>query len=277
MSRDAEPPAYALGHSDRELARLAVQAELVDPITRRFLVEAGIASGMRVLDVGSGVGDVAFLAAELVGETGEVVGTDRSAAALAVARRRADERSLRQVTFVEGDPAALAFEQAFDAAVGRYVLAFQPDPAAMLRRVAGHVRAGGVVVFHESHLEAVLSYPAVPTYDRACALVEETFRTLGTDPLMGLKLHATFVAAGLAPPAMRLESVLAGGSTSGAQVHLVTDLLGTLVADMERLGVASAEGLDPETLADRAIAEAAATESVVVGRAEIGAWSRTAR
>src|SRR6266513_4858996 len=86
--------AYALGHSDRELDRLAVQARLVDPITRGFFRDAGIVAGMRVLDVGSGAGDVAFLAADLVGAKGEVVGTDRSGAALAKARQRADARSL---------------------------------------------------------------------------------------------------------------------------------------------------------------------------------------
>jgi tRNA A58 N-methylase Trm61 len=52
-----------LGHSDRELERLRRQAQLIDPITLQFLTEAGIANGMRVLDVGSGAGDVAFLAA----------------------------------------------------------------------------------------------------------------------------------------------------------------------------------------------------------------------
>jgi SAM-dependent methyltransferase len=91
------PPAYSLGHSDRELERLSVQARLVDPITRRFFVDAGIVPGMRVLDVGSGVGDVACLAAELVGATGEVLGTDRSAAALAVAR----ERTVRRQSIVD--------------------------------------------------------------------------------------------------------------------------------------------------------------------------------
>ena len=63
-----QPATYVLGHSDRELERLTTQARLVDPITRHFFVQAGITSGMRVLDVGSGPGDVAFLAAELVGE-----------------------------------------------------------------------------------------------------------------------------------------------------------------------------------------------------------------
>ena len=53
--------AYPLGHTDAELKRLATQARLIDPITRRYLVSAGITEGMRVLDVGSGAGDVAIL------------------------------------------------------------------------------------------------------------------------------------------------------------------------------------------------------------------------
>ena len=137
--RDRARPddSYVLGHSERELDRLTAQARLIDPITRRFLCSAGIVTGMRVLDVGSGIGDVAFLAADLVGATGEVVGTDRSAAALAVARRRADTRPLRNVVFREGDPAEMAFDRPFDAVIGRYVLMFQRDPAAMLRRLGG--------------------------------------------------------------------------------------------------------------------------------------------
>ncbi len=79
---------YALGHSAQELERLRIQARLIDPITRRFFLEAGLGPGMRVLDIGSGAGDVAFLAAELVGVTGEVVGTDRAAKAVAAARER---------------------------------------------------------------------------------------------------------------------------------------------------------------------------------------------
>ena len=167
MAHEAEPPVYALGHSDRELRRLSVQARLVDPITKRFFTEAGIARGMRVLDVGSGVGDVAFVAAELVGETGTVVGTDRSGLAIALARHRAAERSLRTVSFREGDPTEMNFEEPFDAVVGRYVLMFQPDPVAMLRRVVAHAHPGGLVVFHEPYRGGVRSYPNVTDYDRA--------------------------------------------------------------------------------------------------------------
>src|SRR5262245_65624150 len=82
-------PVYALGHSTRELDRLSTQGRLLEPLTRQLFREAGIGPGMRVLDVGSGAGDVAFLAADLVGDTGEVIGMDRSEAALDVARARA--------------------------------------------------------------------------------------------------------------------------------------------------------------------------------------------
>src|SRR5215471_6071984 len=114
VSTDAKSE-YILGHSEREIARLKAQAAELDPITRRFLCEAGIVPGMRVLDVGSGAGDVAFLAAELVGATGEVVGVDLAPAAIEVARSRAAAHSLENVTFIEGNPASMSFDRPFDA------------------------------------------------------------------------------------------------------------------------------------------------------------------
>ena len=61
---------YALGHSENELQRLSRQGEAIGPFTRQLFEEAGIKQGMRVLDIGCGSGDVAFLAANLVGFEG---------------------------------------------------------------------------------------------------------------------------------------------------------------------------------------------------------------
>ncbi|MGZ4399746.1 MAG: SAM-dependent methyltransferase, partial [Gaiellaceae bacterium] len=109
---------YVLGHSEHELERLARQTALIGPVTRALLVEAGVGPGMRVLDVGTGRGDVALIAAELVGEEGSVVGVDLAPSAVAAARERVAGLPLRNVSFLEGDPAALDYEQPFDAVVG---------------------------------------------------------------------------------------------------------------------------------------------------------------
>jgi len=60
---------YVLGHNDREQLRLIRQARILAPLTENFLRTAGIVSGMRVLDIGCGMGDVTMLAAQLVGWT----------------------------------------------------------------------------------------------------------------------------------------------------------------------------------------------------------------
>jgi SAM-dependent methyltransferase len=275
LSDDPRPGSpYVLGHSDRELDRLNKQAYLIDPITRRFLCAAGIVSGMRVLDVGSGAGDMAFLASDLVGAGGEVVGTDRSPAALATARQRTDGRSLRNVIFREGDPAEMTFDKPFDAVIGRYVLMFQRDPTAMLRGLAAHARRGGVIFFHEPDWDGVRSFPPAPTYDRCCQWVGEALRLSGAEIRMGTKLFSTFIAAGLPAPSMQLETLVAGVGNNADPLHLIADLAGTLASTMERLGVATAAEVGLETLAERMISEAAANASIILGRFEVGAWSR---
>ena len=193
---------YVLGHSDKELERLNAQAQLIDPITSQFFREAGLTTGMRALDIGSGAGHVAVLAAELVGDTGEVLGTDTAPTAIARARARTEALSLHNVSFREGDPANMNFDRPFDAVIGRYVLMFQPDPVAMLRAVTRHARSGAVIAFHEPDWVGARSYPPVPLYDECCRWIVETMRLRGADMRMGIKLSGTFVAAGLPAPLM---------------------------------------------------------------------------
>jgi SAM-dependent methyltransferase len=277
MATIDEPPgwSYGLGHADDELERLRVQARLVEPITRRWMIEAGIEPGMRVLDVGSGVGDVALLAAELVGEAGEVIGTDRVSTPLTVAAERAAARSLTNVHFVEGDPSEMTLDESFDAVVGRYVLMYQPDPAAWVRQLVGHLRSGGVVMFHEPYRDGVRSFPPVPTYDRGWQLVDDALRGTGGDTIMGIKLHAVFVAAGMSAPTMRMESVIAGGPDCLDHIHLEIDPLRTLMPEIERLGLATAADIDIDTYTDRVRDELKVTGGVIVGRSDVGAWTRT--
>lgn len=272
------PAAYILGHSPQEMARLELQARLIAPISRRFLETAGITAGMRVLDVGCGVGDLTFLAAELVGPTGLVLGADRVPTALAVARQRAAAASLKQVTFVEGDPAVMTFsapfDPPFDAVIGRYVLQFQPDPAAMLRALAGHLRPGGVLLFHELDWGGLSSYPPVPSFEACIRWGQEAMRLHGAETEMGRKLFAAFLAAGLEPPCLLQETQIAGLPACREWLTMFASLIETLLPEIERQGLATAAQIDRATLVERISAEASRTGSTISGPTQVGAWVR---
>jgi hypothetical protein len=68
--------------------------------------------------------------------------------------------------------------------------------------------------------------------------------------------------------------VTGGAVSAGDWLRAVADLITVLAPTIEQLGLATAAELGVDTLAERIIAEVAASGSTVVGRAEIGAWVR---
>src|SRR5260370_27965865 len=166
---------YALGSTDAEHERLIWQAARVAPITERLFREAGIGSGQRVLDIGSGVGDVAILAARLVGPSGEVVGIERDPKSIAKARARVAEARLHNVSFTQSDVGEIPDSEPFDAAVGRFILMWLPDPVAALRSLSRLVRPGGVFAFHEPSWAPVLGLLApLPLCPATASLIHAT-------------------------------------------------------------------------------------------------------
>jgi ubiquinone/menaquinone biosynthesis C-methylase UbiE len=141
---------YVFANREEEQHRLERQAEFFNPLTERVFQAAGLRPGMRLLDLGSGAGDVAMLAARLIGAEGEVVGVERDPAAVTAARARVERVGLSNVRFVQGDVQALeGFEGGLDAIVGRLVLMYLPDPVATLARAAKLLRPGGLVCVQE--------------------------------------------------------------------------------------------------------------------------------
>jgi hypothetical protein len=93
---------------------------------------------------------------------------------------------------------------------------------------------------------------------------------------MGTKLYSAFLAAGLPAPLMRLEAVIGGSEGSSGRVRDLAETIlpESLLPTMERLGVATAAEVGFRTLAERMCGEIAAASSVIVGRSEVGAWTR---
>jgi SAM-dependent methyltransferase len=172
----------------------------------------------------------------------------------------------------------MAFEQPFDAVVGRYVLPYQSDVAATLSRLNDRLRPGGVMVFHELDWGGARSVPPAPIYDQCCQWVAQGLRCGGAEPYTGSMLYTAFRRAGLPSPVMRLEAIIGGpDDPSGAVEDLLETIFpASLVPTLERHGVATAAEIDVDTLVARMRAEITAFDSVVVSRSEIGVWSRRA-
>jgi len=263
---------YALGHSEHELERLSQQGRVFEPFTRQLFEQAGIGPVMRVLDVGCGAGDVSFLAAEFVGPTGEVVGVDHAAAAIEWASARAQALGIRNVKFLEGDPAMMAFDGQFDAVVGRLVLMYYPDPISAVQQLVQHVRPGGLIIFQEFDMDNARSYPAAPTFDRAVSWMKSTLSATGARIQLGLELFQIFAAVGLPEPALRIDAVIGGGAEFPCEILVA--LMQSLLPVMEKLGIATARDVEISTLVERMRNEVVACRGVIRSPALVGAWSR---
>ena len=271
-------PIYVMGRSADETLRLQERARFFKPLTRHLFQDAGIRPGMRVLDIGSGPGDVSFLAAELVGPTGSVVGVDANPEVVRTAIRRAEASGLVQVSFIAGDIRDLALEREFDAVVGRLVLMYSADPSDTLRSALRYVRPHGLVAFHEMNLGApVWSKPVSPLHQLLARCVSEAFARSGVEIAMGTRLYEVFVAAGVASPQMCTDAVIGAGDQWIRRFAAAfgAGILRSLLPVILEHGIATENELGLDTFDERYIGEVVRQGSVVQWIPFVGAWGRT--
>jgi len=266
---------YMMGHSERELRRLRLQANILRPATERLLREAGLAPGMRVLDIGCGVGDVSLLAAEIVGSSGAVVGIDRSAKSLATARERTRAAGLGHVEFVEGSAESYAAPEPFDLAVGRLVLVHQSDPVTLIRWAASQVRPGGTVAFNEFCLHETIfkARPEFPLWRQCEDWLMTAFLHGSPHTDAGGRLIEHFASAGLPQPQLFCESVIGGGADSPIYAWFA-QTLETVLPVLLKLGTVTEEEVGLETLEARLREGAVALRSQILGPPQYCAWVR---
>lgn len=263
---------YVFGSNDAEHERLTRQARTLAPYIERLFRDAGVGRGQRVLDVGSGVGDVALLAASLVGSTGSVLGIDRDAIALSKARARAAVTGVANIRFQETDLSDLHIEGQFDAIVGRFVLMFLPDPVATLRSLVAHLRPGGVIVFQEPSWASFYPLAGNLPLRTACAdLLCNTLRRAGARPDMPLALYQGLVDCGFKTPNLRIDVPTANDADGRRWLY---DLIATLRPRYKELGIATEAVGAFDTLAARLDSELESSRSYapLVGLA--GVWAR---
>ena len=269
------PQPYALGYTEAEFERLEKQGGHYHDLTRNVFQRAGLSHGMRVLDIGCGVGDVSMLVAELVGPNGSVVGIDQSPKSLNTARQRVMRAGLAaKIKFVSGDLSDLPDIGRFDAVVGRFILMYLPNPAATIRHLAKHcLKSGGILAFHEMSMHTTRSAPDMPLFLRSIEWIIETFERSGFATDMGDDLYQAFLEAGLPAPQMIGGGLVEGGRDSFAYDYVAATIR-SLLPIMQKTGVATEDEVMIDSLADRLRTEALMHRACIRLPTLTGAWSR---
>lgn len=268
-----KPEVYAMGRTTAETRRLMLQHQVYGPLTRRFFEVAGIGPGMKVLDVGSGAGDVALLAADLVGPSGLVLGIDMNAEILETARERTALAGWTNVGFQAADLRTFETKVVFDAVVGRFVLMYQEDPAAIVRRLAAFLRPGGIVAFHE------LDFTYPPTVMPVTELTRKIHKWLissgtpGAEMMMGSKLIKTYEDAGLPTPQFVVEAA-AGGGQDWPGYELLIQTFRSLLPVLEKYTDLDPREVDIDTLEERLRQDVVSKQAIQMMPLMFGAWSR---
>jgi ubiquinone/menaquinone biosynthesis C-methylase UbiE len=252
---------YIHGTAPSEQARLA---ELNRLTNRPFIEFLNVQPGMRVLEVGSGLG---ILAVEVVaGEGVTVVGLERSPDQIAAATRSP------RVQYVEGDAHELPFDGgSFDVVYARYLLEHVADPARVLAEMRRVLRPSGRIAVMENDVTLVRFDPPCPAFDRVWSIFAEYQRQLGGDGLIGRRLFRLLKNAGFEQIELSFQPELHWSGSPGFRPWVI-NIIGNVQS--------AREGLVQAGLChDEAIAAACAELAALAERSDSSAtfsWNRAA-
>jgi ubiquinone/menaquinone biosynthesis C-methylase UbiE len=192
---------YVHGTDPEEQKRLSRLNALLNGNSLRALA---LSEGDRVLDVGSGLGQLTRLLARTVGPRGSVLGVERSEAQLSEALKQArddGEEDLLDVRLADVEALPLADDEwgTFDVAHARFLLEHVTDPLAVVRQMVRAVRPGGRIVLEDDDHVVLRLCPESPGLLDLWRAYYLSYERQGKDPFVGRHLVDLLHRAGAHP------------------------------------------------------------------------------
>ncbi|MEO0442083.1 MAG: methyltransferase domain-containing protein [Pseudomonadota bacterium] len=229
--------------------------------TSRFLHDAGLKRGMRILEIGCANGLLTRELAGIVGKKGHVRGVDSDEMRLEEARNQTAEPDHAPIIYEHADLArSLPEWEPFDAIVGRRILMYLPDAGETVRRLTALLKPGGLMVFQE-HSQAGAPFAAqpIPLHEQAHDWMWRTIAAEKGTTTMGLDLPKLFEQAGLSIDHYRAEAILLGSGRDQGIEDLARYMVDRVIAS----GAADRDTVQPDSLAERLAEERGLASSIV--------------
>lgn len=193
-----KPDEYLLGYRQAEQRRLQEQAQQLAHESEWLFDRLDLGAGSSVVEIGCGPEGCLGLLSDRVGDSGSVVGVERSDDAVQLAQAMVQDRHLTNVEVIQGDARSTGLPRSsFDLATARLVLVNVPDPAEIIEEAVALAKPGGTVAFHEADWIAHVCDPPLEAWSRAVELIDAYSRSNGVDLFIGRKVPRMLRAAGL--------------------------------------------------------------------------------
>jgi SAM-dependent methyltransferase len=225
---------YILGTSLTEQKRLLKQGTLFEAEACWLLDRLGLQAGGRAIDLGCGPLGILHLLAERVGLTGEVVGVDREARLLDMARTILADRRLPNVQVFQGDVMATGLPRAsFDVVHERLVLMINPHTERLLAEMVALTRPGGVVAVQDLDVVSLVCEPPHPAWLQLLTTYQRVYQARGLDGYLGRRLPGLLRAAGLVEVQVKVHAQVSHAGEIGQMLFLeiVEGLRDLIIAD----------------------------------------------
>lgn len=250
---------YLHGTRQDEQKRLSLLNDLLNAGSLR---EMRLQGAERILDVGSGLGQLSRAMARVAGA--RVIGVERSVEQIAEAERQAAQAGeAGLVEFRQGDALRLPLRDeewgTFDLAHTRFLLEHLREPLQVVRAMSRAVRPGGRIILEDDDHDLMRLWPEPPGFTALWQAYQRGYEYLGNDPQVGRRLVSLLVDAGAEPAR---NSLVFFGSCAGEPhfPHYVENLIGVINGARE-------------TVVEAGLLDAASFDAAI---AALGEWSQGA-